>query len=61
LLEKTSVILEIIDAPNIKQSKPKGKESGSTMLDSFVGNKKGVDDESDGGDIVMNEDGTMYG
>ncbi|KIM43301.1 hypothetical protein M413DRAFT_444120 [Hebeloma cylindrosporum] len=51
------------EAPAIKRSKPKGtasKASGLTMLDSFVGNKIGADNESDGGDIVMNEDGTMY-
>jgi len=51
-----SVILEIIDVPNIKRSKPRGTDGGPTMLESFVVNK----DESDGDDIVMNEDGTMY-
>ena len=53
----------VAEAPNIKRPKPKGtasKSSGITMLDSFVGNKMGAEDESDGGDIVMNDDGTMY-
>jgi len=53
----------IVEAPAIKRSKPKAmasKSSGLTMLDSFVGNKPGADDEIDGGDIVMNDDGTMY-
>ena len=53
----------VAEAPAVKRSKPKGataKSSGLTMLDSFVGNKMGADDESDGGDVVMNDDGTMY-
>jgi len=53
----------VAEAPTIKRPKPKGaasKSSGLTMLDSFVGNKMGADDESDVGDVVMNDDGTMY-
>ena len=53
----------VAEASTIKRPKPKAmasKSKGSTTLDSFVGNKPGADDEIDGGDIVMNDDGTMY-
>lgn len=46
------------DAP-AKRTKPKAAVGGkTTMLDQFVTKK--TDGEEEEGDVIMNEDGTMY-
>lgn len=47
------------DGPTKRAKTAKPRDGKATLLDQFVVSKKAEDEEEDG-DIIMNEDGTMF-